>query len=93
MGYRDVVVYGKDGLWYRVLAFDPQGNVAAYRVIPDDPDDQGLLEFRRVGIDPLLSWAKDTANDLAAKHGIASIQHLSPWQFKEPEDGPLIMLG
>ena len=93
MIHRDAVFYGKDGAWYRVLAFDPQGKIAAYLVVPDEPVDERLLEFRRVGIDPLLSWAEDTANDLAAKHGISSVQHLSPWPFKEPRSGPLTMLG
>jgi hypothetical protein len=83
MNLRDVVVYGKDGAWYRVLAFDAQGNVLAYLMWPDDPEAEGLLEFRQIGIDPLLTWAKNAASDLAAKHRITAIQQLSPWPFHD----------
>jgi len=92
MSNLDVVVYGKDGEWYRVLAFDPRGNVAAYLAIPDDPGDEGLQEFRRVGIDPLLCWAKDTAIELAAKHRISSVRHLSPWPFEARQGGPPVIV-
>jgi hypothetical protein len=83
MKLRNVVVYGKDEAWYRVLAFDAQGNVLAYLTWPDDPEDERLLEFRRIGIDPLLALAKNAASDLAVKHCITAIQQLSPWPFHD----------
>jgi hypothetical protein len=83
MNLRDVVVYGKDEAWYRVLAFNAQGNVVAYLMWPDDPEDEELLEFRRIGLDPLLAYVETAASDLAFEHRITAIQHLSPWPFHD----------
>lgn len=83
MNLRNIVVFGKDDIFYRVLAFDGRGKVLAYLTWPDDPEDESLLEFRRIGIDPLLVHAKDAATDLAVKHGITAIQQLSPWPFHD----------